>query len=106
MVYMKLSIDPIVARGGGLSALALTTQAIEDHIIANGCEFEPDAASRSLAKLGIDPDIQASELSDETLSQLGDVLEDMETNCPHKGQGGPAKIQLMALAGRAPACGG
>ena len=84
MAYGKISIDRAIAADSTLNIGAMTAEAVRDHALANGCEFEDDAAARAVAMLGLDPDESAAELPEEVRVKLGLALEALETNCTHK----------------------
>lgn len=82
---MKIILGALLADRPDITVQDLAVVAVNDHIIRNGCEFEMDAATRAVEKSGISPTIMAASISHESLMKLGDFLEAMETNCPHKG---------------------
>lgn len=84
LAAMKLILPRLAAAQPSISIQALAAFAVEDHIRTNGCEFEDGAAMRAVALSGIDPETLADDVSHDDLMRLGDLLEDMETNCPHK----------------------
>lgn len=82
----KISMQKVLATNPDINALALASEAIADHSATNGCEFEENAAVRALNEIGIDHSARAADLTDDTLTSLGDRLEAMELNCPGKTQ--------------------
>ncbi len=86
LAAMKLILPKLAAGQPHISVMALAKFAVDDHIRTNGCEFEPDAAVRAVERSGFDPNVAADSLTKDELNKLGDLLEDMETNCPHKGE--------------------
>lgn len=81
---MKIILGELLAKQPDISIINLAITAVDDHIATKGCEFEDDAAVRAVEKSGIAPNTKAASVSQDALMGLGDILEDMETNCPDK----------------------
>lgn len=83
---MKIIVTEFLAAQPHIGVLELAIAAIDDHIVKNGCEFEENAAVRAVERLGVSPTMKAADLPKERVTELGDMLEAMESNCPHKGE--------------------
>jgi hypothetical protein len=84
MAYTKLSVDKILQAQPEIGVLDLATEAVADHCAENGCVFEPDAPVRAINEMRLPPNTRAADLDLDALVELSELLESMETSCPHK----------------------
>jgi hypothetical protein len=83
MATVGIDIHQAIANRRDINVSDLARIAVEDHTARTGCVFLEDAASRAIEIAGISSLAIAATLPSEALAQLADILEGMETNCPH-----------------------